>query len=664
MDYNKEIDNQLSNVADPCGSAVPSGYYRRVKWELYNKDNSDRQPNNGEEWETEIIPREKHIWTSSPFGEKSTPYTEPQPVQTGVWCSKLGIYFDTQSSLESYVKSIGATLLSGNDWYGADISKSSLFKKGFEKDMYLIENAGGTYTNNAPRINPKTMLSVSSSNALSINFSCLSDSRRAYMKHYDDGHCTFVGIVPNKNVTVTVPGKPVAEKPTISAFDLNVPCTPVTVKFPYTSLFYALITAWNTTVHTAKMDFSMLSSLPKFKEWAQGTLYPTLSLKMEELANGALALTQEAMRAAYLAFKQIISQALSIVGGAWDIIKSFLPTITIMGIKIDFLNLVENGPNDLIQQLSKLNIDDVIQSIYSAIGSAYDRAADFVKMEYRDLVDAVTEFYDWCFQMVFNACTALSKYLLELTIIWTMPPTVPNPLWLIAQEVKKVLSQIEPLNIILSGNFPGFTANDIYEYVKAELKKLMDTVYADIEKFKKQYTSIKKMIIGKKNEINSEKISFSQYMARLGEKITDETTKFKQEAIAKLESEYEDLKQQLTVINSKIEELKNSVADLYAMAIEKIKEFPLMSNINHLLDLAGASLDSLIINVKSNITSMYHQYSDSLRALKDTCKSIYNQVYTLALSKTTQWINMLLQIFGLSIIFPSISFCIPTLKES
>ena len=94
-----------------------------------------------------------------------------------------------------------------------------------------------------------------------------------------------------------------------------------------------------------------------------------------------------------------------------------------------------------------------------------------------------------------------------------------------------------------------------------------------------------------------------------------------------------------------------------------IKYFTMISEINNFLSLAGVELDSLILQVKSNVNSMYKSYSDAMRQIKDTCKFIYSQIATLSLSKVTQWINMLLQIFGLKIEFPEIDLCIPIIKS-
>ena len=667
MNYNDEITNQLNNVADPCGSAVPTGYYRRVKWELYNPGGSGNiEPGNGVEWDTEVIDRNTHIWTSSPFGEQSTPFSEPTNTEgstsSGIWCSKLGIYFETQTALTQYVSSIGATLLSNNDWYGADISKSSLYKTTFEKNMYLIENAGGTWTNNSPRINPKTMLSVDDTNTLSINFNCLEDHRVAYLKHYDTKPCTFVGLHTNTNVSVTVPGIPDVVVPTISALDMSLTCIPVTLQFPYSGIYTAIINSWNVSVKNAKLDFSKLSSLPNFSDWNLGTIYQHLSSKMEELGNGALAIAHEGQIAALNAFKEIISQALGIVGSGWDVIKSFLPTISISGISIDIEQFCTNGVNSLVQQLKSLDLSTTITNIYTAIGVEYDYTTDFVKMEYRDLVDSVTELYDWCWGQMFQGCVALCKFFADLTVKWTEPPKTPNPLWVIAKEVENILSQVEPLSIILSGDFPGFTATDIYNYVKGEINSIRNSAYAEISVLRGTQETIKKSAIATKNNLSDLKFKYNQYISGMGEKITDELTKEKQQAIDDVQTQLNNLNTQLDTINNNINSGLESISDLYTTGLQKIKDYPLMSNINTFLGLVGITIDDMFLQVEANVNSMYKNYSDSLRQIKDTCKFIYSQISTLSLSKVTQWINMLLQIFGLKIEFPSISLCIPVLK--
>ena len=668
MNYNDEITNQLNNVSDPCGSAVPAGYYRRVKWELYNPGGTGNiEPGNGVEWETEVIDRNTHIWTSSPFGEQSTPFSEPTNTEdstpSGIWCSKLGIYFETQTALTQYVSSIGATLLSNNDWYGADISKSSLYKTTFEKSMYLIENAGGTWTNNTPRINSKTMLSVDSNNTLSINFNCLEDHRVSYLKYYDTKPCTFVGLHTNTDVSVTLPGIPTVVLPTIAALDMSLTCMPVKLQFPYSGIYTAIIQAWNTSVTNAKLDFSKLPSLPNFSAWNLGTIYEHLSNKMEELGNGALAIAHEGQVAAAKVFKEIISQALNIVGGGWNVLKAFLPTITIAGISVDVEDFCMNGVNSFVQALMNSPLAQTIEQIYSAMGVDYDYATEYVKMEYRDLVDAVTEFYDWCWSQLFQAYVAISKFLTDMALKWTEPPKTPNPLWIIVKEVEDILSQINPLSIILSGNFPGFTSTDIYNYVKTEINQLISSTTAQIKQFKLQLITLNQQVINKSNSITSLEMQFTQYLAGVEEKITDELTAEKQAVINETKEEYQTLSNQVEQINTDINNLKENIQDLYTLGIEKIKNFTMISEINNFLSLAGVELDSLILQVKSNVNSMYKSYSDAMRQIKDTCKFIYSQIATLSLSKVTQWINMLLQIFGLKIEFPEIDLCIPIIKS-
>lgn len=673
MNYNDEITTQLNNTTDPCGSAVGTGFYRRVKWELYNPTGlKDIQPGGQEEWETEIIDRNTHLYTKSPFGEQSTQYTEPTSntgsgddnSQTqGIWCSKLGIYFSSQSELEEYVSSIGATLLSGNDWYGADISKSSMYKTSFEKSMYLIENAGGTYTSGEPRINARSMLSVDDNNTLTINFDGLGSYRRAYLKYYDTKPCTYVGIETNTDVSVEVPGTPVVGTTKISTLDMGLSCVPIVAQFPYSGLYTSIVSSWNTSVKNAKLDFSKLSGLTSYSAWKLGTIYEHLSNKMEELGSAGLAIAQECLIQSFTEFKQIISQGLSIVGGGWDTLKSFLPTVSISGISIDIENFCLSGVKELVSELNKLGGDTetVINNIYDTMGVTYDYASEYVKMEGRDLLDAVTEFYDWCWSQLLQGGVAICKFFLELAIKWTEPP--PNPLYTIANEVKDILSKIDPLEAILSGNFPGFTGADIYNYVKSSLNSTIDKVNAEVLVYRKKLISLKKQIVDDANNLTTLSMQYNRYLQGLEETISNELTQAKKDAIAEAEGAVSQTEGMISQINSEIDTLKDSIKDLYKLGIQEIYNFPLISDVKNFLSMVGIDISDLIVQVDSTVTSMYKSYSDAMRQIKDSCKYIYNQVSTLSLSKVTQWIGMLLKMFGLYIVFPEISLCIPVLKE-
>ena len=399
------------------------------------------------------------------------------------------------------------------------------------------------------------MLSVDSNNTLSINFNCLEDHRVSYLKYYDTKPCTFVGLHTNTDVSVTLPGIPNVVLPTIAALDMSLTCMPVKLQFPYSGMYTAIIQAWNTSVTNAKLDFSKLPSLPNFSAWNLGTIYEHLSNKMEELGNGALAIAHEGQVAAAKVFKEIISQALNIVGGGWNVLKAFLPTITIAGISVDVEDFCMNGVNSFVQALMNSPLAQTIEQIYSAMGVDYDYATEYVKMEYRDLVDAVTEFYDWCWSQLFQAYVAISKFLTDMALKWTEPPKTPNPLWIIVKEVEDILSQINPLSIILSGNFPGFTSADIYNYVKTEINQLISSTTAQIKQFKLQLITLNQQVINKSNSITTLEMQFTQYLAGVEEKITDELTVEKQAAIYEAKEEYQTLYNQVEQINTDINNL-------------------------------------------------------------------------------------------------------------
>ncbi|WP_459566993.1 hypothetical protein, partial [Enterobacter hormaechei] len=82
----------------------------------------------------------------------NSPGTDPNTGQpTGILVPKIGYYFNTQAEIDAYITSIGATKINGgNDWYGADLSKSNLYKNPGELAMYKVENSGGYLSGTNP----------------------------------------------------------------------------------------------------------------------------------------------------------------------------------------------------------------------------------------------------------------------------------------------------------------------------------------------------------------------------------------------------------------------------------------------------------------------------------------------------------------------------------
>lgn len=685
MNYNTVIDNLVSTFQHPCDAEIKSGQYRRVKWEKYNPAGEYKNPSNQEEWETEIISRDKRVFGSNPFGQKSDSFHQDldDPMSsTGIWVSKIGVYFSSQNEIENYVKSIGSELLPNNDWYGADISKSDLFKTSVEKDMYLIENAGGIWKKTGPYIDPRTMLNVDSNYNLTINYNGTTDNRIAYMKHYDDRPCAFTGIVLNLDIDMGIPGTPIAEPPTIAelpdeilesqsvgAMRASVGCLPFTAKFPYSGLMNAILAAWNESRSSFKLYWNMLPGMPSSAEGIFATAYKHLSVAMEEVSNGALAMCQYVLLNAWLSFQQIISTALNIVGGGWSILKNFIPKISFMGIAIDIEEFcTSKNPIEWMRDAiyaSEIETEKAIVMIYEIIGSSYDYMVERIKMPARDLIDAITDFYDWCWSQLLMAGVALCRFLIDIALIWSMPPIIPNPVWSRILAIKVMMTQIKPLEMILSGNFPGFTASDIYQLVMFEVNKIIDAAYAEIQLIKGQILDTIDQIKEKTNQYRDQVVVFKQYLSGMHEKITDEITAEKQKALDKS-------KEILDTLNNTYDQLKNSdkmqrdiMENVLKLAIEQLKKLPIVAQMENLLNMLGTSLDEMLVTYENSVTklnSLYHQYTSGSRSIKDLIKSIYNQICTLALSKVTQWINKLLAILGLSINFPTISICVPYLK--
>lgn len=690
MNYSEIIDDIVNNFEHPCDKEVPQGYYRRVKWELYNPNKEQKQPANREEWDTEIIKVGTRLYKQNPFGLRSDPIPDPpdeegntnQSLCKGVYSSKLGVCFVSQTALEEYVESIGSELLPNNDWYGADLSKSDLFKTLHERSMYEIENAGGTWGLTGNRIDKRTMMMISKDDKIvKINFNGLGNSRNSYLRHYEDKPCTYVGIRLNLNPDLSIPPVPPVEPINIDglppelfrnrAFGLMnrsaIGCIPVSAGYPYSDIGSAIVEAWGETRHSFKLYVDSLPSMTQKAEGYAATMYDHLSVSMEELGKIGLAIAQYTTQQAFMVFKSIISQAMNIVGGGWDMFKRFLPSINLMGISIDIEDIftAPDGFQKLKDMLSSYDAESVISSINSIIGTGYDYAVEYVKMYSRDLIDAISDLYDYFINMILNGCVAMANLLGKLAEIWAIPPELPNPVHTAIVSVNQLFSRIEPLSLILGGGFPNFTAQDIYQQVQEYVKSIIDNVRNQIDGYLEQLSDIYQKMKDANSDLSKKKKSFKQYLSGMKEYIEDETTRLYEESIEQANSIYEDLKNQYEIINSNIDNLKNSINDVLQIAIDKFKDIPIVSTISKLLGLLGMGIESFIDTIKNNtldVETVYKNFSDATRTFKDMCVRIYNQVSTIALSKVAQWVNKLLQIIGLNISFPQISLCIPYLK--
>lgn len=675
MNYQEEIDNIVNNFQHPCDAEVPPGHYRRVKWELYQTE----RPAVGEEWETEVIPIDKRVYDANPFSQNSDPLpydtvtnpdgsvTDPSTTCTGIW-SRIGYCFSSQQELEQYVQSIGSTYRNGT-WYGADLSKASLFKSPYELELYKLENTGAIWTTSGPKVNRRTCMRYDSNTqaATLIDFDGQGQSRTAYLKHYEDKPCTYVGMTTNPHADTSIPGLPIAVAVAVAALPITAgPCLPVSFGFPYTNISKSMYDAWNQTRHEFKLMFDGLAGLTQGAGDRIATMYDNLSVSMEELGQATLAMSQYALQMAWAEFTKIISTALNIVGGGWDLIKNFLPKISIAGIQIDILEFCTsgNGVQSLKEKITS-STEEVIDSIYQVIGSSYRYAVEYVKMTARDLVDALTDFYDWCWNQLQMAGVALCKLLGDLAQIWSMPPTVPNPIWAAILAVRNIFMQIKPLDVIIGGNFPGFTAADLYDQCMTYINEQRDIVYAQVQmledQFRQKYQEQLELIKEYKEKLSR----FNQYKNGMWEHVKEETTEFYEQQLAEIQSKIDELGAMLTDINAQKEALLKQVDDIMKMGIEKLKQLPIIAQVNQFLGMVGVGIDDLInmtVNGRTGNSSLYQDFVDGARALKDACKAIYNQVATLCLSKVTQWVNKLLSIIGLYITFPEISFCVPQIK--
>lgn len=687
MDYETIIDDIMQNFQHPCDAEIPAGSYRRIIWQGHTED----YPAVGVEWDTEIIPIGTHLYTQSPFGQKSDPLpvvnspgTDPGTgAPTGILVDKIGYYFNTQQEIDDYITSIGATKLTGNDWYGADLSKANLYKNPGELALYKVENSGGYLLTSGPRCDQRIRQTYNDATGAFTGIDYYWNGNRiAYMKHDDTGahNCKYVGMVVNTNADTSIPPIPPALPSIYGALPSEISmmrsglgCVPATVGFAYTNISDAMLSAWNETRKSFKLVFDMLSGITKTGSGGISTMYDGLCIAMEEITAGALALSQQAWQAAMKVFRDILSSALNIVGGAWDMIKSFLPTVSILGVSINIYDLIFG--DDSVQQLKdsfQALIDSgaqtyeaTINAIYAAIGSAYNYTVEYVKAGARDLVDACSALFDWCITMFQNGCVALVDLYGRMMQIWAMPPTVPNPLWSAVLAIRNIMMQIKPLDIILGGNFPGFTAMDLYQLAQEKVKAFIDQSYEQIRGYYEQVQTLYSTLTAQTQERDSIKRKFDQYLNWMWEPVTDAATAAYQAALDAANEAIEQTKALIAGIKAQIAALQDAMKDTYSLAMEELKKLPMMQQINEFLGYCGVAFDDLLKSYDNAVTgakSLYKNFVDSSRSFKDTCKVIYNQICTLALSKVTQYVNKLLSLIGLAIAFGSINICVPMIQ--
>ncbi|WP_426770615.1 hypothetical protein [Enterobacter cloacae complex sp. 363J6] len=692
MDYETIIDGIMQNFQHPCDAEIPAGYYRRVIWQGH----TENYPVVGVEWATEIIPIGTHLYTSSPFGQKSDPLpvvnspnvpTNPDGtpgVSTDILVTKIGYYFASQADIDAYIASIGATKLAGNDWYGADLSKANLFKNPGELAMYKVENSGGYLLTSGPRCDQRIrqVYNQTTGAFTSIDY-YWNGNRIAYMKHDESPahQCKYTGMSVNTNADTSIPPVPPALPSTYGALPSEarlfsarsgLGCIPATVGFPYTNISDAMLSAWNETRKTFKLAFDMLTGTIK-NGTGIATMFDGLSIGMEEITAGALALSQQAWQTAMKVFRQIISSAFNIVGGAWSLINNFLPTVAILGVAINIYDLVfgDSSVQSLKDSFQALidsgaqTYESVINAIYGAIGSSYNYTVEYVKAGARDLVDACSALFDWCLTMFQNGCVALVDLYGRMMQIWSMPPETPNPLWSAVLAIRNIMRQIKPLDVILGGNFPGFTAMDLYQQAQSKVKAFIDASYAQISALYDQGQELFNTLKAQTQERDSIKRKFDQYLNWMWEPVTEATTAAYQAALDAANAAVNATKAAYEGIKTQIAALQDGMKDTYSMAMDELKKLPVMAQINQFLGYCGVAFDDLLKTYENALTgaqSLYKNFVDSSRSFKDTCKVIYNQICTLALSKVTQYVNKLLSLIGLAITFGSISVCVPMVQ--
>ncbi|UJP30617.1 hypothetical protein phKl59_261 [Raoultella phage Rpl1] len=685
MDYESIIDGIMQNYQHPCDAEIPAGYYRRVIWQGH----TENYPAVGVEWDTEIIKIGTHLYTQEPFGHRSTdlpvvnsPGTDPNTGQpTGILVPKIGYYFNTQAEIDAYITSIGATKINGgNDWYGADLSKSNLYKNPGELAMYKVENSGGYLSGTNPVCDARIRQAYNQDTGAFTNIDYYWNGNRiAYMKHDETGahQCKYTGMQVNTNADTSIPPVPPAMPSTYGALPselsrADISCIPATVGFAYTNISDAMLQAWNETRNTFKLQFNMLTGAVQ-NGFGIATMFDGLSVSMEEVMAGALALSQQAWQTAMKVFRQVISAAFNIIGGAWGLINQFLPQVTILGVAINIYDLVfgDNSVQSLkdafnaIIKSGQQTYETVINAIYGAIGSAYNYSVEYVKAGARDLVDACSALFDWCLTMFQNGCVALIDLYGRIMQTWAIPPEVPNPLWSAVLAIRNIMMQIKPLDIILGGNFPGFTAMDLYQQAQEKVKAFVDESYEQIRWLYEQGQELYKTLKNQIFERDAIQRKFNQYLNWMWGAVTDEATAAYQSALDVANAAVAATQAAYDAIQEQIGSLQDAMKDTYSMAMEELKKLPLMSTINEFLGFCGVAFDDLLKSYENAITgaqSLYKNFIDSSRSFKDHCKVIYNQICTLALSKVTQYVNKLLSLIGLAINFGSISVCVPVLK--
>jgi len=720
------------NAPSPCELVLGPNEYRRTLWENYNPSKtpgvfpptftSGMTPDNG--WETEIRNKYDRVYDIYPFSSLPSYYVPPSSNPTdsqqcsitgGVWCEKIKHCFDSQQDLEDYVASIGSTYYSNSitgGWYGADISLSNLYiNPSLELPMYKAENSGGLYSDGNIYSDERLLQydvaysADSNGNSISTNLEGLyaidviggrgsnrnSQITKAVINDSSSGKCYVFSIAlgtptgnegdlpPLPSPTPAPVVVPILTMPNAETYSgNNSVCIPI--PFPYASLPSAVLEGIGqsmfTTIDQSSIDMSLFTSfefpglgVPEYPDETFGeTMNRYLGDAMNEAKQFAISLPTAIRTAVINALKAQVEPILSLIGGAWDLIKSLVPPITILGVEIDLIYLVFEAENP-VQYLSNAfyqiidngtqKIEDVITAIYQAIGSAYDYANELYTSPRKDLNDSLQTLWDWIVMKVEMGYVGLMGYLGELAEIFTIPPPL-NPINLAIRAVNQIFNTVYDglLAKIVSGEFPGFTAMDIYDLMMEQVNTIIEQVNAQITVLLDQLEAIKNQIANLGPQLQELQLQIEQGVKQ---GVDDAEEQYEQ-----LVAQYDALKAQLdsymnqeSDTQSTIDSLLDSISDKWELLLAYVNDLPIMATINDLLSMMGLAADDLINLVENSYNQATAAASSFKDEVKQWCQTIMDQVATFCVTFVTEWVNRITSLLGFVLTFPTFTICIP-----
>jgi hypothetical protein len=662
-------------------------------------------------WLTEIKDMRVPLYTSYPFSSapvdaiSQTPNTTASDaceLTAGVWCEKINHCFSSQQELLDYVSSIGAVYDAGGitgGWYGADLTldPSVFINFALEEPMYLCENSGGFWAGSVyidertmmynERYNrdetttilkgahepdwvggrgndrggrTSSMIDEVDENDPSI-FYC-------YMHRISLNSTDGTESIPPPNPAATPPETPIAGLLVTATSIFFASSVSVTVQFPYSNLPSAIATALGSSAmvksdsdSTCASIFSMppLIGVPTFPDINLGeTICKHAGDAMNEAKIIAAAIPPAIRAAAIKAAKSFVDPILSLIGGGWDLIKSLVPSLSFSGIAIDLVDMVLNIDNpvqyilDMIYEAVGDSIDDMnamICSIYAAIGSSYDYMSDRFRSIRKDVVDAVDSLWSWIILKVEMGFVGLMDYLGELAFIFTLPPP-PNPINIAIKLVREMFASLYDgiFLKIMSGEFPGFDAMDLYQTMMDKVNVVIDSVMLQVKAIVDLVLGLERVIAN----LNRDKLVLERRLSE-GEDVQSEI-----DAITILIAEKEE---ELANQRSLKDILLDSIKDKWNILLAEIDNIPIMSTINSFLSFIGMSVDSLLTLIDNGVNKSIAAVSSFADEVKMWCKTIFDQVSTLVVSFVTEWVNKIIKLIGAPISFPPVTIPVPTL---